>query len=323
MKDLRSNVFIAHTPLQNFFISKIIEKTLKDSYTNNILITSVEPSCTANFKQVLQINKKNGILKVIQTYKAKRKLLKLARSTSTNFYISHTSALLDNYVFYTLKRKYSEIAVNFYYDGILYFYDYQEARKKSHKQRKLIGGLVGIKYHFKPRIFPFDSTHINKIYTTISKFTLGDRERHVEIDLLKNNYEVNEGRILILGGKPSLLAHTEVQDMYSFILDAIKEDKDKQIYFKGHHADSSNNFEIVSKDRLDYVDITQNSPIEEVIEMYNPCAIFSYPSSALINLKAMYGDKIKIECFYIKNRRQDLEMLTPIFEHMKINIELI
>lgn len=317
-----TRIFLAHTPLQVFFVEKIIEqeKTPKGIY---ILISSVIPANPGLFDKFIRIPKKNGLLKLVKTFGAKLLLKKYAAKSDTSLFISHTSALLDNYVYYSLKRRQPGLKVNFFYDGILYFYDYQEKYGKTHKIRKLIGFLIGIKYHFEPRIVPFDLIDNGLIYTISSEFTLGDKKRHIEIELQKKGYSPTKNNVLILGGKPSLLSNSEVQEIYARIIRLISNHEKSTVFFKGHHADFSDNFKIANSNNMSFEDITQSKPIEEVVEKYTPSKIYSYPSSALINLKAMYGNKMDIHCFYTKKKKGDLTMLLPIFEHMRINIEFI
>jgi len=322
MNTVTTRIFLAHTPLQVFFVEKIIEqeKPQKGIY---ILISSVVPANPNLFDKCILIPKKNGLLKLVKTFKAKLLLKKHTANNNASLFISHTSALLDNYVYYSLKRQQPDLSVNFFYDGILYFYDYQEKYGKTHNIRKLIGFLVGINYHFEPRIVPFDLIDNGLIYTILSEFTLGDKGRHVEIELQKKGYSTIKNNVLILGGKPSLLSHSEVREIYARIIRLISNVQNSTVFFKGHHADFSENFKIANNDNMPFKDITQSNPIEEVVEKYAPSKIYSYPSSALINLKAMYGNEIDIYCFYTKKKKEDLSKLLPIFEHMGINIDLI
>lgn len=315
-------VFLAHTPLQVFFVEKIVEHY--NQYNRElILVTSVVPSDSSTFNKVITIPKKNGISKLFKTWKAKRVLLKISKTREASFFISHTSALLDNYVFYSLKQKRPDLSVNFFYDGILYFYDYREKYKRVHSIRKIIGRLVGINYHFEPRIFPFDLINHGMIYTIKSEFTLGDKSKHVEVNFQKKEYNAIKQHTLVLGGKPSLLSAPEIQAIYRKIIDLITLQNTYTHFYKGHHADNSNNFELAKTSDISFIDITQNSPIEEVVEQYNPLKVYSYPSSALINLKAMYGNRIELFAFYIKDKVSDIDKLRPIFKAMDIKLILI
>jgi hypothetical protein len=181
-----------------------------------------------------------------------------------------------------------------------------------------------MRYVQKPNIFPHDDPKINKIFSILPKFTLGPKDKIVGVSILKDNYKANKKALMIMGGKPSLLENDEVIILYKEMIEEIRKyDNIDTVYFKGHHADNSNNFLKAIDRSLTFEDITQDRPVEEVIEEYNPCHIWSYPSSGLINLKAMYGEKIEMTSYYIKDKESQIKKLQPIFEELNINLKLI
>ncbi len=99
--------------------------------------------------------------------------------------------------------------------------------------------------------------------------------------------------------------------------------KDPILLFKGHHADTSLNFQNANNTNLKFQDITQAKPIEEVVERYNPGLILSYPSSGLINLKEMYGEEIDMICFYTAKKRKQVAKFETIFSDLDIKIRFI
>ncbi|WP_235856347.1 alpha-2,8-polysialyltransferase family protein [Flagellimonas oceanensis] len=318
-----TNIFIVHTPLQNYFVTQIAENFFGGNQYENILISSVQSKEVDMFDRIQIIEKKNGIKKIIGTLKSKFLIDRYSKKKEVKIFISHTSGLLDNYIFNRIKESRPSIEINFFYDGILYFYCYRERFRKSHKTRKIIGRLIGIDYKYDPVIFPHDSEKISKIYTMLPKYTLGLPEKHVKVELRGLEYRPKPLSSLILGGKPALLTNAEVQKIYSHILDKISLNKKHKLFFKGHHADVSRNFEKANVAGQGFEDVTQDSPIEEVITRYSPARVYSYPSSALINLKSMYGDSIELFCFYIKEKKQEIDYLMPILEDLDISVELI
>jgi len=324
-KFAKINIFIAHTPLQNFIASKIVAQYFHPERNRNILYTSVSVENTIGFDEYYLIDKNRTFTKILNTYKAKNRISKLLKSRECNLFISHTGALLDNYFFYSFPREKFHVAINFYYEGILYFYEYEEPlQKKLHFSRKLMGYLVGFDYKINPIIFPADNPGINKIYSILPKFTLGPKEKIKEVSLLKDTYKSKEDCILIMGGKPSLLENNEVILLYQQMIEKAKSyGSATKIYFKGHHADQSNNFDLANKGQLEVEDITQNSPIEEVIEIYKPSLILSYPSSGLVSLKAMYGKHIEVFSYYREEKKNHITKLWPIFEDLDIYLKLV
>ena len=120
------------------------------------------------------------------------------------------------------------------------------------------------------------------------------------------------------------IENIEVISIYSEMIKKIKSfDRPLKIYFKGHHADTSDNFKIANKEQIEVEDISQNSPIEEVIEIYKPSLVLSYPSSGLINLKAMYGGEINMISYYIEKKKDQIEYLNPVFESLEIQLKVI
>lgn len=326
MDDLiKTNIFISHTPLQNFIASKIVEQFFSTEIFKNIMYTSVNLKNEEAFHEYFLIERDNMVKKLIKTYKAKKKISKVLRTRKCNLFIPHTSAFLDNYFFYSFPISKYQVDLNFYYEGILYFYDYKEPlKKKTHLQRMLFAFLTGFKYNFNPIIFPYNNPLIHKIYSILPEFTLGPKEKILNVSLLKDTYSSKKNSILIMGGKPTLLEDREVISLYGQMISKILDYGPKiKVYFKGHHADRSDNFEKANRGQLTVQDITQNSPIEEMVEDYRPFLILSYPSSGLVNLKAMYGNQIELNSYYIKKKKDHLKKLWPIFENLDINLNLI
>jgi len=321
----RVNIFIAHTPLQNFIAAKIVEEVFLSQTIVNHLFTSAQGSNHANFNHYFLIEKKGLITKCLATYKAKRRITSILKEGNVNIFIPHTGALLDNYFFYTFPWKKYNTSINFYYEGILYFYEYEEPFFwRKHLSRRVFGLLTGLRYVYEPRIFPAHSDDITKIYTILPEFTSGPAKKMVKISLLKKSYTPNTDTILILGGKPSLLSNEEVIQLYASMLALTHTlSSNPMIYFKGHHADKSQNFENANNNRYKYEDITQPQPVEAIIEEYSPGWILSYPSSGLINLKEMYGSKINMISFYNKQKLKHILYLKDIFAHQGIEIKLI
>lgn len=326
MKELvKTNIFIAHTPLQNFIAQKIVEQNFPSANYTNILYTSVSMEADGTFCEYNHIDKFDFFKKITNTLKAKREISKTLKQNACSVFIPHTGALLDNYLFYSFAKEKYEVEINFYYEGILYFYNYEEPfKRKTHFSRKLMGYLAGFDYKIRPGIFPADNPRIHKIYSILPQFTLGPKDKIIKVSIAKENYISKKNCILIMGGKPSLLENNEVIALYEQMIQKIGSyGPNVKVYFKGHHSDISNNFDLANKNQIQVEDITQNKPIEEVIELYKPCLILSYPSSGLVNLKAMYADKIEVFSYYMETKKNHLAKLWPIFEDLHIHLELI
>lgn len=322
---MRNNLFIAHTPLQNFVIKLIIEQYFYGvDNVRNYLFTSVELDSGLNyFDEIYIINKNSTFKKIINLFQCKYKITRIiATQNSNSIFIPHTSALIDNFLFYGVSHKDYNVDLNFYYEGILYLYNYRETYKfQTHFKRLIFGFLLGICYKYNPNITPFNSNLVNKVYTLFPEHTVAPKEKLQKIKVNIDRY-VALDKVLILGGRPSLLTDIEIQKIYNTILNFYNSSfSNFKLLFKGHHADSSGNFEKVVD--LDFENITQHSPVEEIIEIYQPKIVISYPSSGLINLKSMYGNKIDLYSYYINEKKDNLKFLWPIFENVGINLKFI
>ncbi len=319
------NVFIAHTPLQNFIATKIVKQYYTSKEYKNVLYSSVYIKDNTDFQEYKFINKGSLWSKTINTYRVKKRIEKIIKRNKTNIHIAHTGALLDNYFFYSFPLHKYEAKINFFYEGVLYFYEYrQKTEGKEHLKRRLYGLLCNSKYNAKPVIFPSNDSRISKVFSILPEFTLGPQEKIVDVSISREEYKGKQNTILIMGGKPSLLNNEEVISIYKEMLLLIASyDQKVKVYFKGHHADTSNNFEIANRGLIQIEDITQNSPIEEVIALYNPSLVMSYPSSGLINLKAMYDNNIDMISYYTKEKKDQISYMEPIFDHMNIELRLI
>ena len=102
MNDIsKVNIFITHTPLQNFIAAKIATQFYGTKEYKNVLYSSVSVEDTSVFDDYMFINKGRFFKKILSTYLVKRKIERLIKYNKTRVFISHTAALLDNYFFYS------------------------------------------------------------------------------------------------------------------------------------------------------------------------------------------------------------------------------
>jgi hypothetical protein len=178
-----------------------------------------------------------------------------------------------------------------------------------------------MKYKREEQIFPASDNRVNAIYSILPEYTLGPPEKIKKINIRQPTFTGDREKVLILGGKPSLLENTEVIVLYRLMLKTAQELAESPVLlFKGHHADTSDNFTAANTENLPYIDITQDKPVEEVVSQYGPGIILSYPSSGLINLKVMFGDEIEMICFYTDQKKNQIIKLKNIFQDLGIQI---
>ncbi len=196
------NIFIAHTPLQNFIAGTIAKQFFSNQKSKNILFSSIPNADLEYFEEYYYLEPNGYVSKIRATLRAKKKIIDLLKLSKCNLFIPHTGALLDNYFFYQFQNNKYQNKINFYYEGILYFYKYREPfKRKTHLKRKIFGFLSGMKYQYNEIIFPAMHCRVNTIYTILPKYTLGPTEKMKKVIIRQHTYQGDKNRILILGGK--------------------------------------------------------------------------------------------------------------------------
>ncbi len=328
------NIFICQTPFQLFYANQIIKHfNIISGVINNCLVfhsnLNIELNTDDTKIEYFNLGNERGVLNRFIQFKKAKKIIDIIVKTpnqNSNFFIPHISGFLSNYIFYCEKlAENKNCSLNFFYEGVLYFYDFEERFQKFHRNRFLLGVLLGIRYKYNKIIFPYKSQKIKHIYTPIQKFTKGDVKKLIEIPFkLEKEIEANPHHYLILGGPVSFLK--------SFYEDSIKEiiassNKEFIIYYKGHASFKTHNpeyknvfSEMAVKYNIKYVNLSNEEPVELLIEKIKPFKIYSYYSSALLNISLMYPNNFKILCYFDENNNH-FEMFKSIFNHY--NIETI
>jgi len=325
------NIFICQTPFQLFYAKEIINHfTVANSVENTSLVfhsnLNLIPNDTANKIEYFNLGNERGVLnRFIRFKKAKNKVDKIIRTPAQNIsiFIPHTSGVLTNYIF-NLKNTFDnkKVSLNLFYEGILYLYDYQEHFQRHHINRFLLGLLLGFIYRRDKIILPKDSEKVKHIYTPIKKFTTGDRSKTIELPFeQKSPIEINPNQYLILGG-PVVFLRKFYEDCIRQI--AKSSNQDFIIYYKGHSSFETHYtqyktmfHEIASKHKVNYVLLSSNEPIESLIEQIKPSVIYSYYSSALLNISLMFPNNFKIIC-YLDEHNPHFKMFKSIFNHFNI-----
>jgi len=327
------NIFICQTPFQKFYALEligflkrsnlennneflIIHSNLKFKETNDIIYVSYssQKGIIANFWKL------KGVFQLINSR------LKI-KNEFTRFFISHTGGLISNYLFNSKHSIRGDIELNLFYEGILYFYDYKEKYNINHVKRKFIAYLLGWKYIFNSTILPYDSNKIKNIYSPAKQFTKGDKNKIVEVPFSKKDITSERtNSVIILGGPVDYL-----NLFYKESIEEISRSQttDIKIYYKGHasfnthYSKYKDCFKDVARIKnVNFEELDQDVSIESVISKINPTAIYSYYSSALLNIALIYPNKYKIVC-YLKKECSIEKTIVSIFRHLNINIRFI
>lgn len=330
------NIFICQTPFQLFFVNQIIrhfkieERVAKKVLIFHSSLNVISNTPKDNIEYYNLGNESRMIKRFIKFKKAIRLIDKIITTSNhrVDFFIPHTSGLLSNYIYYNKKlASKRNIDLNFFYEGILYFYDFEEKFQKFHIQRNLLAVLLGFRYRYNMVILPYNSIKIKHIYTPIKEFTKGESLKIIEIPFnQEHQIEINTNHYLILGG-PVVFLKKFYEESIKQIINLSK--KEFTIYYKGHSSFDTHNtecknifFDIISKYNINYIELSSMDPVELLIDKVKPVRIYSYYSSALLNISLMYPNNLSIIC-YLDSGNKHFRMFKSIFNYFKIKTVFI
>jgi hypothetical protein len=282
------NIFVCQTPFQLFYAEELIKRftSLNGSKKKSLVFHSNLKGIDNNI-EYFNLGNNQGMLTRFNKFKKAKKIIdKIIKHPNhkVNFFIPHTSGLLTNYVFHhkdIISNK--NIGLNLFYEGILYFYDYEDRFQKFHVQRVLLAVLLGFRYRFNKFILPYTSPKVKHIYTPTKKFTKGDDLKVIELPFeQKQSIEINRNHFLVLGG-PVAFLNFFYEDCINEII--ASSNKERTIFYKGHSSFETHNpqfknifSEIATKYNIKYVALSNNEPVELLIEKIKPSVIYSYYS---------------------------------------------
>ncbi|GAA3566002.1 hypothetical protein [Snuella lapsa] len=324
------NIFICQTPFQLFYAYELINYLTKRSENKRFLI--IHSSLKVNTKNTKNIDyiRVDNTAKLVKSFFQLKKVIGALKEivkenqSDVSIFIPHIGGLLANYIYFNNKfRKTFKCEVNFFYEGVLYFYDYKERFKKYHFKRIAISLFLGFLYRYKETILPYESDKISYIYTPLRKFTKGKERKKIEVQFNNSGSSFGKENFLILGGPVSYL-----KEFYNASIQEITTMKKENniIYYKGHASFNTHNpyykevfSEYMKELDLGYEELDSNMPIELLIEKVKPFKIFSYYSSALLNIKLIYKDEIDVVC-YLNSKEEVSSNILDVFEHYDIDI---
>src|SRR5690606_28341353 len=171
-----TKVFVCQTPFQlsysNYLINYFTNGLTRNKAENFLLIHSglmvAGEDWPRNVVFVNVDNAKNAFDRFTKLKSAKKRIRMAAnvKDVQVDFFIPHTGGLLANYIFNNKKLVNNvNVRFNLYYEGVLYLYSYEERLNIHHAKRFLISLILGFRYRYNPKILPYNSPNVNKIYT--------------------------------------------------------------------------------------------------------------------------------------------------------------
>lgn len=265
----------------NFNYNKVIWDKVINGDMNLIYNVSTTPQ-----KVKFQIKKMRG-------YKKYTKRINRALNDVANFYFCNLEDVLTNHIFFQLKNNGNS---NFYAveDGILNYY-YPE--KKSLKSKKYLSKINGLTFnHFFEHPTAIDTSYINKQYVRLPEQSIFPT-KSLQLPFSRIDFKIKHGHVLIIGQD---IMHNAVEgneyykERLKALFFAIKDkviDAKKVIYKPHRNGDPSIAKQILKDVFNTYEFFNDVTPIEECIDKINPEFIFSFESSAIINLKLATKNK--------------------------------
>lgn len=298
MKDV--NLFICHNPFQYYISRHLCAFHFNAPLSENWVVISFETNIpAANFKLIViqnnPLGKLSGLLKT-KTFLAR---LAIQHRNKLSVFLPNIHGILGNYVFHSNLLRKKQVNINFYYEGIVMMMSEQIRKNLSFPRQFFLRILLALplahRFRLHKDVLPLNDPRINKIYTPNTHYTSGPREKLVEIQFPKRRAELIPERCLILG----LDVGTRLEEGYARLINFIQKSPGiKETIYKPHYAAKNDLFPKLARDaNFVFTHIQTNLCVEEMIDEIKPgIVICLYLSSALINLKLIYGSNIQILC---------------------------
>ena len=334
-------IFICQTPFQLYYTNRLVHCFNEESNKAINFIIIHSGLCITNEEWIPNVSfiKFNGstsklknIAQILNIKNSIHKLILENDKQELDFYVPHIGGLLANYIYFNKKiEEKKNIHFNLYYEGVLYFYDFQERLQIFHLTRFILSLCLGHRYRYCKTIFPYNSEKLKHIYTPLKKFTKGSKDKIKEISFPSIEKDItdihnNKSVFLVLGGPVDYIKEFYKKSLEEIVQKNISQPK---IYYKGHASFQTHNknykeiFSSIAEEfGVEYIEITEQLPIEKLFVDINPDVIYSYYSSALLNIKIISGNKCSIKC-YISERHKLADELEKVFQHFQIEINLI
>lgn len=283
------NIFVLTSPFHFFVVRRIISQYYPND--ENLIISTIKGE--RDYSGLRVVNVGHSLSGIIQAWKLKFFIIKHIETSS--FFIPHLGTLFSSFL-NELSIRYNR-PINIYYEGIALFYDSVVPNLKAKRKRKLMGALMGIKYHHHEQLYPMELKQRASFCFTPKDICL-DGYREVKIVSLKTKCEGNSKNILILTSNTA--TYEVAVEVCNLLPKYCKVHDGRAIYIKPHYElpDSMINCYIdqaESKKVGKVVLLDKYQPIEELYNTFSFGTIISQVySSALINAQIIFGDELKI-----------------------------
>jgi len=234
------------------------------------------------------------------------------QTITCNYYYCNLDDILSNHFFYYLNELYTTVNNYVVEDGILNYYFPEIKKTKLNSKKFLVRKILGLK--FNPQLTHptgIDLSQVRGQYVRLPKKSIYP-EKAKQLPFSALSYEPKLDTVLIIG-QDIMHNNQKGPDYYNKRLDELIrriEDKHKQakIIYKPHrNGDFSIAVNKLKKVFPDYKLFQEITPIEECITVIKPEHIYSFESSAMLNLKiAITNRNVSIRVLPYGNNNEDL-----------------
>ena len=288
------NIFVSNTPFQLYVVKELVNIFFKKD--ENIVYITFTKKHTIQGIEIREIRK--NFFSIWDVIKFKKSLTEIINSSENiSFFVPHINNLFSNYLY--LKSIELNIKINLYYEGIALFYDPSVSlSNKTVLIRKIISFLGGISYCHSEKLFPQMLRERATAYTPLKKFTVDFKnviEFKFNTEKKSSNYCID--KLLVIA--PPLLTKIYLDSFLICCLDFVIRKNINELSVKLHYETKPYFVkEIVNffKANSIKVELLPNDlPIELLMEDNQFGLVYSsYFSSALLNIRLIYKDKLDI-----------------------------
>ena len=321
-----TNYFFIYRPFQLHYAKKII--SLHHKNENNFLVnhfTSGSSAITTDNNTTIIHLSRSIINRILHFRKIKKAILAKAKNgEAISIFIPHTLGILSNYAYYVLAKKYKNVKLNLFYEGVIFFYKYNHNIKNNlsyYLSRSIAGLFSGMPYNINGDLLDLQNSKIYKIYSPFLNIA-APAEKIIETELDNLIFVPKVDFCVILGH--GINAPIDLQKkLISALYCKISELQIKNIYLKDHPYEKCDIFHTLAKENNIKINIIDSIlPIENIIIQYAPKYVFSLWSSSIVNLKKTLPSDVEV--FSIVNeeiiKSHKIEELIQVFHQQEIKV---
>jgi hypothetical protein len=296
------NVFICHNPFHVYMSTQICKSHFMSPGFENLIISSVD-GFTRLPGVTYQVRVKGFWGMIASLRKARRTIDTLVRDfKNVQFFVPHIEGVLSNYIYRRVTSRVNYVNINFYYEGAV-MVDVRRGERdivRFTSKKQIFGLFIFYWFVSYPDMLPMRSQKVNRVYTPYPDLTDAPDEKKVIISFPREKISTTEESVLIVG----IDVGDGLEEATNGLIDFIEKNSTyRNFYFKPHYADQQHLFErLAEKKNFQYTLVNEKGCIEEIIGGLNVgTVVCTHCSSALLNLKLIYKDDMKV-LFLAQNR---------------------